>query len=260
MNAIITVMVGIVFLTGCHPEQHPGDQIVSPSRRLTDRAEQTEPIVSLGEPRPDVLPTFELEVPFEILNGGVLIMGLEEPWHTIEPRQPFEELYLQVGGESFLIDDMSKLRRRVAIRSPDEALAFCRLKTSPRTYYLWGDSYETQEVEVLTKEQVTAGLCWGDKAFCEFLRSLESDHLGVITAEERLGWYGIGATKVSAIDQGFEIKRTLIVEDFTTEPGEVHLAEVVEVIGPEAHYTREETQVIDTTAPLPSSWHFPWFE
>jgi len=99
---------------------------------------------SSDEPPKQVAPEIEvgvirLQVPFTILEGGTLVIG-EDPRIGGFPKKLGEVLQLVLPSETVRIDTIAQLRGRVEISSPEEALAFCRLITSPRTFHLYWHS------------------------------------------------------------------------------------------------------------------------
>jgi hypothetical protein len=162
---------------------------------------------------------FKLNVPFKVLKGGQFIIcdKLGAPL----PVEPFQDLFLvfppfkvvekklnkhiswiTIQPYQFIkIDNLNKLHNLVEIKTCEEALSFVRLKTSPRTYYLFDDYWE---VEVITRDQIDTKFTFGDKLMAQiFSKSGGSGRLGIVGSKSKLKELGIEPTKVRRVKEGF---------------------------------------------------------
>jgi hypothetical protein len=196
---------------------------------------------------------YTLTVPFRILNQGKLVVDRDHNGGGF-PLEAFERLYLESPKKSERIDDMANLKGKVIIQTPDQALAFVRLMTSPRTYLTWhtyGVNNSNGEQEAVIRGQVTEAFCFGDKKMSKDLRNTESGYLGIISNTFKMRLAGIRKAKVRVVKQGFEVRRTL-------KGHEGKLLAVKETIGFDGSYSR----IVIKKRNLPKSidWHFPMYE
>lgn len=202
--------------------------------------------------------TEPLDTPFRLLCGAVLAIGtkpfsLEEPlgW----PIEPDQRLYIVLRNQIIIINDLAQLRGHVTIETPQEALAFCRLITSPRTYHLWRTTQGKYEAEIVSNDQIDRDFVFGDEALGEALSNAGSGHCGIVSSRQKLDELGIGPAEVRTTPEGYEIRRRLLVEDLDTRAR--YMAKVVEVVRQDGSYVRTGTHVYD----LPSgvAWSFRSF-
>ena len=212
-----------------------------------------------GQPRPGAKVTLEpgaelLDVPFSVLDGGVLALAPRRG----HPVEAFERLSLVLpNGKMARVDRLSRLRGWVEIDTPEQALAFCRLKTSPATYFPWDDDNGKCELEIVAKEQVTTAFCFGDERWTQALRgSRYSGHYGVLASKADFARLGIEPAEARATSDGYEVRRALLAEDLKTD--ELRMAKVVESVGHDGSYARKKEDVTDT--PQGVWWFIPKFE
>ncbi len=185
--------------------------------------------------------TFYLKAPF--LVKGKLVIAAKD---AVEPLEATERLYLLFGSKMTNIVNLNQLRGKVEINTPKEALAFVRLKTSPKTFYTFKppECWEW-ELEVISPDLVDEDFVFGDKRKAEALKKCHSGYYG-ITPKSRLAEFGIGTAKVRETKQGYEIERVIIVKDFKKKL--VRVFKVIEFVERDGYYIRKRKIPIDTPA------------
>ena len=180
---------------------------------------------------------------------------------------------------AILIEDIAQLSGQVDIQTPGQALAFCRLLTSPTTWYLLGHEGSYAEAEILSNTEVDTVLCFGDEQKADFYRNpepqlplshglpearawlrrqgLDEDTPWSALYPEALSWLrplgivngpklrelGIEVTQASETPEGYEVCRTLVLGDRAT--GKLRMVGVIEVVGPDGSYQRKEMREHD---------------
>ncbi len=227
----------------------------------------------------------ELETPFSVRKGGRLVIGSDMNQGSGFPAEAFQHLYLMprkraiLPKRAMLIEDIAQLRGQVEIQAPRQALAFCRLLTSPTTWYLLGYEGSSLEVEILSNEEVDTVLCFGDEQKADFYRNPEPElpmshglpearawlrRMGLdeeapwsalypealswlrpmgIVNRQKLRELGIEVTQASEIPEGYEVCRTLLLGDYDT--GKLRMVGVIEVVGPDGSYQRKQMREHD---------------
>ena len=217
------VLLLALMVAGCG---RSGDEAASPPAAGNGRPEPPRRVQRLG-PKPSSILSEQLKVPFEIPNGGTLVLGVPEGVVPGNPLEAFQRLFVVYESGALLVDDLAVLSGRVKIQTPAEALAFCRLKTSPVTYYLWGKG-RVLSLEVVSRDQVNTGFCFGDKDKCASLKRLPSGYYGVVDSAADLRQHGIAAPSARATSEGFVVERTLLEGDpFELECDVVETRELV---------------------------------
>lgn len=264
---MMKAIVAIILLLGLgSPDKEPPQPASEPPEQALESPEQVSPEESRREriwkmlqqlPPPEEFRGERLEVPFEILDGGALVMALDR-------RTPasiivgVRALYLVLPNEVVRLDSLAQLRGRVEIGSAQQALAFCRLLTSPRTYDLWWPARKRRELEILSADQVDSELLFGEywsSGYLDYLRREAAGYRGIVSSRQKLEEMGIGPTHVRTIAEGYEIRRALMVWDF--DMNRKQMEKVVEVVGHDGSYVRRESHAQDLPAGV--SWRFPHF-
>lgn len=175
-----------------------------------------------------------LSVPFRVLGKAQLVIGLPRDVVGGLPHEAYQKLIIVFPGEAKAIEvcSLGDLRRRVSIQTTSGALAYCRLLTSPATWHLWD-----KEVEVVSRDQVDAGFCFGDRVLCSFLRRTHSGYLGIVDSKATLAKLQVRAAHVQASAAGFSVRRTLLVQcSGKTDP--YCLQDIAESVGKDGAYRR----------------------
>jgi len=200
--------------------------------------------------------TGPLDVPFEIRYKGALAIG-SRPQPLGEYSQgPVKDpscLYLVLPSEIIIVSDLAQLPGRVTIRTPEEALSFCRLLTSPKTLDLWATPRGRWEAEIVSHDQIDSDFVFGDTGLREGLKVLGSGMEGIVSTRKRLNELGIGPPECRAHADGYKISRRLMVWEVGAEG--LHMEKVVEVVGQDGSYVRAGSHVDE----LPSQvvfWSF----
>lgn len=223
----------------------------------TNGAEASLTIEGREVPKPTMI-WLNIKVPFEITNGGILAIAnsVDAPpgaGYPIEAHQAMILLYPD-KEKAFEFTSLKELRGKVSIRTAEEALAFCRLTTSPKTWYL----FDEEGLEVVSREQIDVGFCFGDERECEFLRkNATSGYLGVVDSDETMIKLGIKTAIVVKKKTGYEIKRTLLLGDPITS--DYFLLDVTELVGEDGSYIREPGQKRWAPATGSAHWCIPFF-
>jgi len=158
---------------------------------------------------------------------------------------PIPVLDLVLPSETIRIETLAQLRGRVQIRSPREALAFCRLGTSPSTYDLYNRATMRYELEIVSNDEVDSDFTFGNQHDAKTYQVSDelSGYRGIISSRRKLDDMGIAPTEVHQTAEGFEVRRTLMVWDHNTD--RKHMERVVEVVGYDGSYARTESHVSD---------------
>ena len=201
---LILVLLWSCIAVGPQSSDGDGRQRTTPAQG----ARSGRPSTGRLQPKPPYI-TRQLRVPFQILKRGSLRVGV--PGGTIvgDPVEASERLFLIYRTGSLPVNDLRDLRGRVKVVTPAGALAFCRLKTSPVTYYLWHEP----TVEVVSRDRVDRDFCFGDKKECAWLKTLHSGHVGIVHSAAELQRLGVKAATVCVTSRGFEVRRTLLEGD-----------------------------------------------
>lgn len=185
----------------------------------------------------DAKSTPPLVVPFEILHGGKLIVARPDERRGTNSFPEFANysLFLVFPDGSTPIWQLNALRGRVRIRTPEEALAFCRLLTSPVTWYVWAQPDHYDEMEPVSKDNLPNQF---------FFRNKEEDPnwgsiFPLVAPKEGLAKIGITPATVKRTAEGYEIHRTLYRQIWGDGPSTGYLADVVETVRPDGTYIRE---------------------
>lgn len=223
---IMLIIFAILLITFC---SYIGS--LEGSRYPSDKLE----IIQVGNKRLYV--RYELKVPFSILERGRLVLCVEEGWAGALPCEPLR-LFLVLPSKVIEIDDLNKLCGRVKIETPRDALAFVRLKTSPRTYHILSFASKGYiEAEIVSRDQIDTNFVFGDKIAVETLKKYRG-YLGIVN-KEKLAQLGIKPPFCSKVKHGYEIQRMLLVKDFMTNKQQI--LRVVEFVGRDGRYIRKES-------------------
>lgn len=168
------------------------------------------------------------------------------------PLEAWERLYVMHGRQAYRVRDLVELRGLVKIRTAREALSFCRLRTSPATYYAWDDE---PLLEVVSRDEVDRAFCFGDEPSFMMVKGVSPGTYGIMDSKGQMMELLLAPTCVSRTGRTYEVRRTL----YTNDGGNSHLLQVVESVGADGSYSR---QVIGRL-PLPVNpdvfWFVPYF-
>ena len=163
-------------------------------------------------------------------------------------------LYLRLPSKILWIQDLSELKGYVQIKSNSEALAFCRLRTSPITYLCWSRAGYKVELEVTSKDQVNKEFCFGYQPMADiFQRRISYKGFivwGVVGSREKMAQYGIEPATVRQTPRGYEVRRTLLVADY--DAGGKQLCTVSEFVERDGGYNRKVVAIRQLADP--SRW------
>ena len=158
-----------------------------------------------------------------------------------------------------MLHRLSELRGQVQITTPDAALAFVRLATSPTTCYTLARREEAgyEELEVFCKGQdvrpLSYGLRWPPCGVpLNEWRSFPEGCYGLISAG-MAKQLGIEFAKVSVSGTGFGVERTLVVR------GANYLVKTQEWVGPDGEYRINKNEKIVLPSKPRLEWRFPLF-
>jgi len=195
----------------------------------------------------------EIKTSFSMVSGR-LILGCQAFYDPIEAGT---NLYVALFTGYSQVDDISMLDKSVRIDTAEAALSFVRLKTSPETFYVFRKANKCREMEVIRKSDITVDFTFGDEAGFSVLKTSSDGYSGVISTKtaERLK---IERTKVLPSNKGFEIQRTLLVEDYKTK--QVSFVLVTEWVSKTGMYL--EKRRVKRAIPLSSDvkWMMPRFK
>ena len=283
---MIEAIVAIILLLGLGtPENEPPELAQSAPEQPLELPEQAFPEESHRDleqiwkrlqqlPPPEEFSGDRLGLPFEILDGGALVISWDRRVPILMISPP-EDLYLVLSDEVVRLDTIAQLRGRVAIGSAEQALAFCRLLTSPRTYDLWWPARRRMELEIMGAAQVDSDVLFGkywSSSHLQYLRREAPDfdgtwrheaqgYYGIVSSRQKLDEIGIRPAQARPILEGYEIERTLMVWDHDARctachvgggglpndhnANRNHMERVVEIVGYDGSYVRTESDLDD---------------
>ena len=202
------------------------------------------------EPIPYI--THQLKVHFQILNDGTMALGIPRDVIPGDPEEAYEKLFLIYKSKAIRIDNLTTLCGRINVRTPQEALELCRLRTSPVTFYLW----DKARMEVTTSDQIDMGLCFGNK---ERYTDLPSGYYAILKSHAECDRLKIKPTSVNATSQGFEVRRTLLAGDPLDIKRKYYLIQVRELVTSDGNYMIQNTST-QTAPEVPGvTWLIPFF-
>lgn len=157
-------------------------------------------------------------------------------------------LVLTSPGIEHEIHELSDLDGLVTIRTPEEALEYVRLQTSPLTHRLLRSSFV---LEVLRRSDLAPGICFGDREFATALGNTSNGEWAVL---DDATFARAGIEKAIAVRDGraFRVSRTLLVEDVL---GRWHLTRVVEQVDASGADVVLEMRPVRTRVPI--DWSIP---
>jgi hypothetical protein len=175
-----------------------------------------------------------MQVPFEVCRKSRLVVAVPNEGGNGMPVEAFQRMIVLPPAKAkaiqlFVIKD---LQGRVKIKTAEGALGFCRLLTSPVTcYYL-----DSPGVEVASKDQLDLTYFFGDKERLSYYRSAKCDgYMGVVESKADLKNLGIQPARVRRVSKGYEVRRTLLVEEKLFE---CKFVDVLETVGTDGRYSR----------------------
>ncbi len=203
------------------------------------KSRQTHEVIDVGNRRYYV--RYELKAPFTLTQGRLCICVKPE-WQGSVPIESYERLYLILPSKPpkvIEIDGLNKLRGYVKIETPQAALAFARLRTSPKTLHAFENCWE---VEIVSRDQIDQDFFFGDEWRTEYMRKHgESGIDGIFSKREKVASFGISPAQCRKTSKGFEIQRRLVVRD----RGGVQMIKVVETVGTDGSCRRKESNAIN---------------
>ena len=116
IRAFVSVLGGLVLVPACS-------------------AKQSFPLVVPGSGRSIGGVYIDAEVRLTLVEkGSALVIGHRDP---ILPLQAVQQLYYTNGKSIRCLPTFAELKGLVAISTPNQALKYVQLRTSPMTWYLW---------------------------------------------------------------------------------------------------------------------------
>lgn len=203
-----------------------------------------------------VLPEDDIvKVPFSV-RGGPLRLKMK-----LAILPPLYAIYLRGRAHPIEIDDLNKLRGYVQINTPQQALAFVRLRTSPRTYLNFARTEGGLRVEVLSRDAVTANLMFGDRSLAQKVRKEPPGTWGVVAPPGTSAGHRYAGLLAKAVrtGQGFTIQRTLLAEELQGPYHEMevrYLEKIVEWVGRDGQYVIKQRTIIPggEEMSIPGDW------
>jgi hypothetical protein len=178
-------------------------------------------------------------------------------------------LYIVQRGRHRLIRWLEELAGDVRIDTPEAALAYVRLYTSPRTYYLFAEGQRMplpsnllvrSALEIIPHTWVNEGLVFGDRELLDRLRRVSN------TADRKTA-YGIVKpgvlpkpmefATVRRARGGFLIRRPLMVKPLNEEEGSPRLLVFEEWVGSSGQIKRKKATPLDDSTVQQLSLVFP---
>jgi hypothetical protein len=197
--------------------------------------------MSLGCERSDIY--------LDLISVGLPATDLE-PWETRRirltrggrprtdiRRNPGSRLF--AGGHSVLLTDLKQLQGLVRISDEQVALRLVRLRTSPFTWYAWGD--QRFEVEIVSETQALSLPDFGVRRWRESLSPVWSGRLGILFDQDYLT-RRFEPARVERVHGGFEVARWIFwtsghEEDATVTPRR-GIQLIREFVGEDGEYKR----------------------
>jgi hypothetical protein len=209
-------------------------QRVAPVRELRIPAEQLTLTLEPAREPP-------LETPF-VLKSGKLWIGIRYRDGDPHVRPDPVGLFLVEGDSALYVNDLNRLRGHVRVSSPDEALAFVRLLTSPRTWRAMVRARGGGAVEVISEAHVSGGFFFGDPRplLPSRVGPLASGLVGILSPRDAQRMKLLPAS-VRTTTGGYEIRRTLYRDEMT--PGTERLLDVVEEVTPDGGFARRALRI-----------------
>lgn len=191
-----------------------------------------------GDTSPSVLQTR-----FDLAGGRLEIQSVSTGTLPAPSR-----LYYFRPGRTRWIRSLNDLAGQVRIRTPDEALSYVRLLTSPATCLAVRTSGTKLEAEVILKSHVDRWFTFGDVALAQRLRNPRiRGSFGIVLPRDARALRLHEATS-GRLGSGFVVKRTLLVDDMGP-PAQRYLLDVQEAVAPDGTYSRVWTRRRPTNVP-----------
>ncbi|MBV6457653.1 MAG: hypothetical protein HONBIEJF_00770 [Fimbriimonadaceae bacterium] len=166
-----------------------------------------------------------LQVPFNVRGGGHFAIGGIEYLNGSLVHFP-NSLYFRYGHKRKAINSMKNLIGNVELTTSSEALAFVRLRTSPKTFGSFANGGRGL-IELIPRSQITKALVYGDGKMASLLWKWPSGWFGVIDDKDFARFCAARATH-EARGKVFLVSRTVMSYDFVKESGLVfRIQEVV---------------------------------
>lgn len=190
----------------------------------------------------------ELPVPFALVRGQLWIGHLGATMPAID------RLCLYVDHKAQQIYRLSDLQGKVRITTPQQALAFVRLPTSPLTRYCSINFLSRQQdmvMEVILPQDNNEALYYGYTYMARRYAKTRGGYAGFITKDEGKQ-LGIKPASCVASGQGFEVQRHIVVRRSNIKCDLLHLTEWV---GPDGEYRLKKSVRLKQNA-TPVHWNF----
>lgn len=257
---ILSTIPWLSIAPGRSAEQSRRTQAKAPSKHKPDPQENVKVLAR------------SLTVPFTVLKGRLALCIVGAPSvppsyqlylvSSVPPTLPPELSKYKSGFATALlkIDTLDKLRGRIIIHTPSEALAFVRLRTSPVTCITF-NTQESIQVEVIASDRVSPDLTFGDHDMAKEMRTCEPGVWAVVPPP----WKPAGKKYAGLLamclpkENGFQVTRTLLVENFPYDRKEVqYFIRIVEWVGKDGQYVIKKQSVIPNPKGPISDWFLPF--
>jgi hypothetical protein len=187
-------------------------------------------------------------------KGGVLpIEAAEELCVIVQEKKDELTPFLGRRGDTLGFKLLGQLRGYVKIASPEDALCFVRLATSPATAHTIFRARDRYAFEVIAFETISDVVVFGDKEYRKRLSRAYQGSYGIIPqalAKE----LGFEEPKVVKANGGYEIIR-VVVEENGRRPCLVK--QTHEWVGPDGEYKLVSEKALDSPQIRAVGWHFP---
>jgi len=218
------------------------------------------------ENNPVKIVRLHMVVPFSVRKGRLAVCtkhGGIPPTEAVYlisltlPHLPYDLHGLNSAQCLFEVKTLNNLRGYVRIQTPQQALSYVRLLTSPRTFVCFHRTPPRLELEVVSLDTVTPELMFGDRREADKVSFSEDGCLGVLDRKWARRYPGLFATCTRSQD-GFLVKRTLLVEEWNEDYEEVHhLEHVEEWVGRHGRYLVKKRIRLSASSIPPVHWNIP---
>lgn len=185
----------------------------------------------------------------------------------LEPKHGHSKDFVGKYGDSYgtvksqAIDRLSDLRDKVHITSPEAALSFVRMPTSPLIFRLLNRREKPGylELEVVCKETDLSKIAFGLHGRFPYptldnaLTFPEGKYALLSAAMAKT--LGINFAQVKPSGEGYSIERTLLVEEIAST--RIYLIKTVEWVGANGEYRTEKNEKIVAPAKPAVMWSLP---
>jgi hypothetical protein len=203
-----------------------------------------------------------LIVPFEVLNKGEICVVFDPNKIPGDPIEAYQKLYLVLPKQGTEISSLNDLKGKVKIRTAGEALAYCRLRTSPTTWYLWPNQCY---LEIVPLDSLDLTFFFGNRDEYKYTKASYKDKTnrlngfnGIVEPKSALSKFGIKPTTCTATKDGYEIHRTFI-DNKQIGMGPYYSIAVTEQVGKDGSYSIQMGPKHKLREDMGVKWFIEWF-